>query len=109
MLKGYKKAEQNSCKLVNVVTPLASGPFDSTFKGGLAEDESRRNGKLQNSDVLQNLEGKLSHLPKEEKAVMELIRKFVLLFPYVPGKTTCACHDVDVGNARPINPLARIH
>ena len=107
MLKGYKKAEQNSCKSVNVVTLLASGPSDSTFKGGLAEDECRRNGKLQNSDVLQNLEGKLSHLPKEEKkAEMELILKFVLLFPDVPGKTTCACHDVDVGNARPIKQHA---
>ena len=102
---------------MNVVTLLASGPSDSTFKGGLAEDESRRNGKLQNSDVLQNLEGKLSHLPKEEKkAVMELIRKFVLLFPDVPGKTTCACHDVDVGNAQPISstltestPLSWLH
>ena len=44
MLKDYEKAEQNSCKSVNVVTPLASGPSDSTFKGGLVEDESRRNG-----------------------------------------------------------------
>ena len=55
MLKGYEKAEQNSCKSVNVVTLLANGPSDSTFKGGLAEDESRRNGKLQNSDVLHSI------------------------------------------------------
>ena len=81
MLKSYKNAEQNSCRSVNVVAPLAGGPSDLTFQGGLPEDESRRDGKLQNSDVLQNLEGKLSHLPKEEKkAVMELILKFVLPF-----------------------------
>ena len=47
-------------------------------------------GKLQNSDVLQNVEGKLSHLPWEEKkAVMGLMDDFVVLFPGVPGKTNC--------------------
>ena len=73
----------------------------------LAEDESSRDGKLQNSNVLQNLEGKLSHLPKEEKnAIVELVHKFTVLFLDVPGKTICACHDVDIGDAQPIKQHA---
>ena len=49
------------------------------------------------------MEGKLSHLPKEEKnAIVELVHKFTVLFPDVPDKTICACHDVDVGDAQPI-------
>ena len=30
------------------------------------------------------------------------IREFVIVFPDVPGKTTLACYDVSVGDARPI-------
>ena len=107
MLKGYENAEPNSCKSVSIVTPLVGDLPDLTSRDGPAEDESRRDGKLQNSDVLQNLEDKLSHLPKEEKdAIVELVHKFALLFPDVPGKTICACHDVDVGDARPIKQHA---
>ena len=90
------------------MTPLVGDLPDSTRKGGSAEDESRRNGKLQNSDVLENLAGKLSsHLPKEEKnTIVELVHKFTVFFPDVPGKTICACHDVDIGDAQPIKQHA---
>ena len=37
---------------------------------------------------------------------MELVHKFTLLFPGFPGKTICACHDVDVGDVRPIKQHA---
>ena len=106
MLKSYEKAEQSSCKSVNVITPLAGDPSDLTTDGCPVKDESRRDGKLRNSDVLQNWEGKLSHLLREEKKAMELMDEFVIVFPDVPGKTTCACHDVDIGDARPIKQHA---
>ena len=38
---------------------------------------------------------------------MELVHKFTVFFPDVPGKTICACHDVDAGDAcRPIKQHA---
>ena len=65
--------------------------------------EIGRSPRLKNSDVLMNLEQKLSHLPVQEKEVLkELLWEFTVLFPDVPGKTTIAVHDVDVGNTPPI-------
>jgi len=32
----------------------------------------------------------------------ELLREFAILFPDVPGRTTVAVHDVDVGDSPPI-------
>ena len=42
--------------------------------------------KLYNSDVLLNLDKKLTHLPEEERTVIkQLVEEFVGLFPDVPG------------------------
>ena len=48
MLKSYEKAEQSSCKSVNVITLLAGDPSDLTTDGCPVEDESRRDG---NSEI----------------------------------------------------------
>jgi len=54
----------------------------------------RRSPRLKNSDVLLNLEKKLSHLPEQEKKTIEaLLVEFAVLFPDVPGKTTVTAHD----------------
>jgi len=104
MLKAYNKKHevQDIPKPVSVVSLPSSAPPDVT-RQIMIEDEPRASVKLQNSDVLQNLEGKLSHLPVvEEEAITELVREFVIVFLDVPGKTTLACHDVNVGDACPI-------
>ena len=72
---------------------------------------------MRNSDVLANLDKKLSHLPLKERAeVVNLIKEFTLLFPDTPGKTMAITHDVDIGDAAPcrqhpyrMNPLKLQH
>ena len=81
------------------------GPSEATL--------SRSELRMRNSDVLANLDKKLSHLPLKERAeVVNLIKEFTLLFPDTPDKTTTVTHDVDIGDAAPcrqhpyqMNPL----
>ena len=101
MLKAYneKPDRQDSPKTVSVV----SSPPNDVTQQMITEDEPRQSVRLKNSDVLQHLDEKLQHLPMGERmAVAELVREFSDVFPDVPCKTPFACHDVDVGNARPI-------
>ena len=59
--------------------------------------------KLLNSEILQDLDPKLSHLEKCQQAQMKsLILKYKNIFPDVPRRTNIVVHDVDVGEARPI-------
>ncbi len=59
--------------------------------------------KLQNSDVLANLDKKLGHLPERQQSELkELIHEWENIFPDVPSETNIACHDIDVGNSEPI-------
>jgi hypothetical protein len=71
--------------------------------------------KLTNSQILNTVEDKLTHLtPDQQREMAGLIRKYADLFPDIPGLTTAAVHDVDVGDARPVkqhayrvNPIKR--
>ena len=59
--------------------------------------------KLQNSDVLGQLDVKVSHLTEvQQQEITSLIREYSDIFPDVPGKTGVLKHDVDVGDAAPI-------
>ena len=64
MLKAYneKHEVQGIPKPVSVVSSPSNAPIDVT-RQMVVEDKPRESVKLQNSDVLQHLEGKLSHLP----------------------------------------------
>ena len=56
---------------------------------------------LCNSD--DNLDKKLCRLTSpERKEMVKAITEFSDIFPDVPGRTTCAVHNVDVGDAAPI-------
>ena len=58
---------------------------------------------MKNSEVLLNVKQKLSHLPVWEREMLkELLGEFAVLFPDIPGKTTVAVHDIDVGDTPPI-------
>lgn len=53
--------------------------------------------------MLANLGKKLQYLPEEERTQLsELVLEFADLFPDIPRRTNLVCHDVDVGDARPI-------
>ena len=59
--------------------------------------------KLSNSDVLRNMDSKLSHLkPSQRQDVLDLVHEYAQLFPDVLSRTDMISHDVDVGDAPPI-------
>ena len=59
--------------------------------------------RLTNTDVLRNLDSKLSHLTEGQRQDLEkLLLEFEHLFPDVPTRTDQIYHDVDVGNADPV-------
>ena len=59
--------------------------------------------KLQNSQILNDLGTKLSHLPLvQRKELTEVITQYREVFPDVPSKTNLIEHDVDVGDSAPI-------
>ena len=66
-------------------------------------DDNEYKPKLNNSDILLNLDRKLEQLELSKKAELsEMILKYTGLFPDVPSKTNLVQHDVDVGNAMPV-------
>ena len=59
--------------------------------------------KLQNSQILNDLGTKLSHLPSvQRKELAEVITQYREVFPDVPNKTNLIEHDVDVEDSAPI-------
>ena len=59
--------------------------------------------KLDNSQVLKDINVKVSHLSKtEQQDVKEILSEFNHLFPDIPTRTNQLHHDVDIGNAKPI-------
>lgn len=59
--------------------------------------------KLQNSDVLENLEQKFSHLSgKQQVEMTELVKDYGSIFPDTPSRTNAAFHDIDVSDTPPI-------
>ena len=59
--------------------------------------------KLQNSQILNDLGTKLSHLPLvQRKELAQVITQYREVFPDVPSKTNLIEHDVDVGDSAPI-------
>ena len=59
--------------------------------------------KLQNSQILNDLGTKMSHLPTvKRKELAEMITQYRQVFPDVPNKTNKIEHGVDVGDSSPI-------
>ena len=59
--------------------------------------------KLSNSDILRQMDSKLTHLQEsEQEDIRQLTREYFHLFPDVPSRTNMIAHDVDVGDAAPV-------
>ena len=59
--------------------------------------------KLSNSDTLKDLDSKLAHLEmSQQQDIKNLLDGYKQLFSDVPTCTDQLCHDVDVGDSRPI-------
>lgn len=67
--------------------------MDSAFSGG----------KLKNSEALEKLDEKLTHL-REDRArqLVDLVHEYECLFPDVPGQTHLIEHDIDLEETKPI-------
>ena len=84
-------------------TPADSVDMDPTTDDFQDTTDSSTGGRLNNSDILKNLDSKLQHLSGEERQKMKnLILEYKHLFPDVPSRTDKIFHDVDIGEAKPI-------
>ena len=95
MLKLYKR-RNNDVALSKSCATVAAARVEG-------ERDREKGPKLSNSEILKNLDTKLSHLTATEKVEIEqLLKEFQQVFGDMPKRTTCIYHDVDVGEASPI-------
>ena len=97
MLKKYIDRDSSvisSETLVNSV-PHEQNQMDSEDMNFVKSDPS--SSKLQNSDILKDLDQKLSHLDSDKRLELkQLILEYEHLFPDIPSRTDKIYHDVDI-------------
>ena len=114
MLKAYHEKPKPELVILNNRLGLESPTHSKDCVGQVAEKEEDTESevrlendqqpiKLQNSQILNDLGTKLSHLPSvQRKELAEVITQYREVFPDVPSKTNLIEHDVDVGDFTPI-------
>ena len=114
MLKAYHEKPKPELVTLNNRLGLESLTHSKDCVGQVAEKEENTESevrlendqqpiKLQNSQILNDLGTKLSHLPSvQRKELAEVITQYREVFPDVPSKTNLIKHDVDVGDSAPI-------
>ena len=114
MLKAYHGKPKPELVILNNRLGLESPTHSKDCVGQVAEKEEDTESevrlgndqqpiKLQNSQILNDLGTKLSHLPSvQRKELAEVITQYREVFPDVPSKTNLIKHDVDVGDSAPI-------
>ena len=114
MLKAYHEKPKPELVTLNNRLGLESPTHSKDCVGQVAEKEEDTESevrlgndqqpiKLQNSQILNDLDTKLSHLPSvQRKELAEVITQYREVFPDVPSKTNLIEHDVDLGDSAPI-------
>ena len=114
MLKAYHEKPKPELVTLSNRLGLESPTHSKDCVGQVAEKEEDTESevrlendqqpiKLQNSQILNDLGTKLSHLPLvQRKELAEVITQYREVFPDVPSKTNLIEHDVDVGDSAPI-------
>ena len=114
MLKAYHEKPKPELVILNNRLGLESPTHSKDCVGQVTEKEEDTESevrlgndqqpiKLQNSQILNDLDTKLSHLPLvQRKELAEVITQYREVFPDVPSKTNLIEHDVDVGDSAPI-------
>ena len=114
VLKAYHERPKPELVALNGKLGLESPTHSKDCVGQLAEKEEDTESevrlgndqqpiKLRNSQILNDLGLKLSHLPSvQRKELAEVITQYREVFPDVPSKTNLIEHDVDVGDSAPI-------
>ena len=109
MLKEYvDRNDDGSVKPVCSIGPSHDSSHDDTPEMEVDQNDNSNDKqhkypmKLQNSDVLANLDRKLGHL--SDNVQCELIHEREDIFPDVHSRTNAADHDVAVGDCEHIRP-----
>ena len=104
MLKKYIDRDSSVISSVNLVNsvPLEQNQMDSEDMNFVKSDPA--SSKLKNSDILKNLDQKLSHLSSDKRLEMkQLILEYEHLFPDIPSKTEKIYHDVElIDGSKPV-------
>ena len=105
MLKEYFDRDSSISKpntVVNTV-PQESNVFEPEVNSDFIDKSDPGPSKLENSDILRNLNNKLSHLePSQQEELKQLIHEYEHLFPDISTRTDKIYHDVIVEDSKPI-------
>ena len=104
MLKKYFDRDSSISKPITVVNtvPQESNVFEPEVDSNFIDKSDPGPSKLENSDILRNL-NKLSHLePSQQEELKQLIHEYEHLFPDIPTRTDKIYHDVIVEDSKPI-------
>ena len=105
MLKEYFDRDSSISKPITVVNtiPQESNVFEPEVNSDFIDKSDPGPSKLENSDILKNLNNKLSHLePSQQEELKQLIHEYEHLFPDIPTRTDKIYHDVIVEDSKPI-------
>ena len=114
MLKAYHEKPKPELVILNNKLGLENPTHSESCVGLEAEKEEDTESEvrlgndqqpitLQNSQILNDLDTKLSHLPSvQRKELAEVINQYKELFHDVPSKTNLIEHDVNVGDSIPV-------
>ena len=97
MLKKYIDRDSSVISSVNLVNsvPHEQNQMDTEDSTFVKSDPS--SSKLQNSDILKDLDQKLSHLDSDKRLELkQLILEYEHLFPDIPTRTDKIYHDFDI-------------
>ena len=120
MLKRYIDRDKSTCNkpvsVVNIISQDACMP-ESEATSDNFEKSDPGPSKLQNSDILNNLDQKLHHLePSQQEQFKRLIHEYEHLFPDIPSQTDMIYHDVIIETDQPVkqhpyrmNPVKQQH
>ena len=105
MLKEYFDRDSSISKPITVVNavPQQSNVFEPEVNSDFIDKSDPGPSKLENSDILRNLNSKLCHLePSQQEELKQLIHEYEHLFPDIPTRTDKIYHDVIVEDSKPV-------
>ena len=105
ILKQYFDRDSSISKPITVVNtvPQESNVFEPKVNSDFIDKSDPGPSKLENSDILRNLNNKLSHLePSQQEELKQLIHEYEHLFPDIPTRTDKIYHDIIVEDSKPI-------
>ncbi|XP_057704204.1 retrovirus-related Pol polyprotein from transposon 412 isoform X2 [Corythoichthys intestinalis] len=106
MLKPYIDRDKSTAAPITALS-AAQPPYHPSVDGLNEKHSSTSCARLQNSEVLMNLEVYLAHLSSPARSdICNLIHRYSRLFQDIPSQTKVLEHDIDVEDHKPIKQHA---